>query len=290
MLLTRDEMTYDFRGAKLEIVRDREMLGWAFNQFLYGEVTGIQVGHWLYNAPNLGAARFLAQQSIEELQHVDNFLKCLAIIGEEPAAPHRLVRFLSTGMMPDTWAEHVSNEMAMGEGLVLMCFYALIDTIDNEEIVRILSRAVKQEERHVEFGEQETARLIAGNDALRRRLLGLNLVSLWATKRIAKYMQKTMDPAHPVMSQLGGFLDTVVKSSELRLLRIGLLDRPLAELSRRRQLRLIAEAHAAGLVRSAMAVPRRLAGRNPRKLTDTYLDDPSLRQALMKARAKAQAA
>jgi hypothetical protein len=28
------------------------------NPFLYGEITGMQVGHWLYDAPDLEAAKF----------------------------------------------------------------------------------------------------------------------------------------------------------------------------------------------------------------------------------------
>lgn len=289
MLLTREEMTYDFEGARFEVERDREFLAWMFNQFLYGEVTGIQVGHWIYNAPSLGAARFLAKQAIEEFQHVDNFLRCLAILGEEPEPPHKVVRFLSTGMMPDTWAEHVCQEMALGEGLVLMCFYALIDTVDEPEIVRILSRAVKQEETHVDFGEQETMRLIAGNDGLRRRLLGLSLVSLWAVKRLARYMQKTMDQNHPVMGQVGKFLDKVNEASELRLTRLGLLDRPLADISATRGLAYVAEAQAAKGVRAVVGLPKKLVPGwgAPVRLTDTYLADASIKQVLMKAKAKA---
>ena len=59
-------MSFDFGGAKLDPVKDREMLGWMFNQFLYGEVTGIQIGEWLYNAPDLESARFLSRQAVEE--------------------------------------------------------------------------------------------------------------------------------------------------------------------------------------------------------------------------------
>src|SRR5678816_2024886 len=70
VLLTREEMTFDFQGAKLDPVRDRELLEWMLNQFLYGEVTGIQVGYWLYDAPDFEAARFLARQSLEEMQHL----------------------------------------------------------------------------------------------------------------------------------------------------------------------------------------------------------------------------
>ena len=33
----------------------------------------------------------------------------------------------------------------------------MIETVDHEEIVAILKRGVRQEERHVEFGERRTA-------------------------------------------------------------------------------------------------------------------------------------
>src|SRR3979411_2066666 len=119
MLLTREEMSFDFGGARLDPLKDREVLGWMMNQFLYGEVTGIQCGHWLYEAPDLDAARFFARQAVEEFQHVENFLRILQMLEEKPAAPHRLVCFLSSGMMPSTFAEHVCLEMALGEGFVL---------------------------------------------------------------------------------------------------------------------------------------------------------------------------
>src|SRR5688500_16121457 len=112
MLLTREEMTFDFGGAKLDPARDRALLAWMMNQFLYGEVTGIQCGHWLYEAPTIEAARFLARQSVEELQHVDNFLRILAMLESEPGPAHPIVRFLATGMMGESWPEHVSMEMA----------------------------------------------------------------------------------------------------------------------------------------------------------------------------------
>src|SRR4026209_2644649 len=100
MLLSREEMTFHgFEGAKLEPVRDRELLAWMMNQFLYGEFTGIQIGHWLYDAPDLESARFLARQAVEEFQHVDNFLRIMAMIGCGPEQPSGAVRFLATGMM-----------------------------------------------------------------------------------------------------------------------------------------------------------------------------------------------
>lgn len=278
MLLSREEMTFDFGGDKLDPVRDRDLLEWMFNQFLYGEVTGIQCGHWLYDAPDLEAARFLARQSLEEMQHVDNFLRIMTMLGCRPRPAHPAVRFLATGMMGSSWAEHVALEMAQGEGFVLECFYAVIDTLDHEPSVAILRRAVKQEERHVEFGEQQTAKVIEGRPWLRRRLLGLSLVSMWGVRRLAGYMKTRLPEGHPVLRHLPAFLEHVNRNAELRLRRIGVLDRPLAELSGARRALLVAEAYAgkaAGGLGSLVALPLRvLPWFRRRRVTDTYLRDP----------------
>jgi bacterioferritin (cytochrome b1) len=278
MLLTREEMTFDFGGAKLDPVRDRELLEWMFNQFLYGEVTGIQVGHWLYDAPDLDAAKFLARQSLEEMQHVDNFLRIMAMLGCQPKPAHPAVRFLSTGMMGGSWAEHVALEMAQGEGFVLQAFYAVIDTLDHKPSVDILRRAVKQEERHVEFGEEQTKKAIEGRRWLRRRLLGLSLVSMWGVKKLATYMEKKLPADHPVLKQLPAFLAHANRCAEIRLRRIGVLDRPLAELSGSRRALLVAEAYAGKLfagLGSLLATPfKLLPWFKKKRVTDTYLLDP----------------
>jgi bacterioferritin (cytochrome b1) len=280
MLLTRDEMTFDFAGAKLQPGRDRELLEWMFNQFLYGEVTGIQVGHWLYEAPDLEAAKFLARQSLEEMQHVDNFLRIMAMLGCRPRPAHAAIRFLATGMMGGSWAEHVALEMAQGEGFVLQAFYAVIDTLDHKPSIDILRRAVKQEERHVEFGEQQTAKAIDGKPWLRRRLLGLALVSMWGVRRLARYMERRLSKGqeHPVMKHLPAFLDHANACAELRLQRIGVLDRPLAELSGPRRALLVTEAYGGKLLgglASLVTAPLRVLPLWPKKkrLTDTYLHD-----------------
>jgi bacterioferritin (cytochrome b1) len=270
MLLSREEMTFDWGGARLDPARDRAVLGWMMNQFLYGEVTGIQCGHWLYAAPDLDAARFFARQAVEEFQHVDNFLRILDLLGEKPAAPHRLVRFLSTGMMPATFEEHVCLEMAMGEGFVLMALYAVIDTIDHGGIREILARAVRQEERHVDFGERRTALAVRWRPALRRRLLGLSLVSTWAVRRLGRFLQRRLPADHPVLARLPEFLEFAVDCGQLRLRRMGIVESAVADLSPLRKAAAVVEAFGARLA----ALPLRLVPR--RRLTDTYLRDPAV--------------
>jgi hypothetical protein len=253
------------------------------NQFLYGEVAANQIGEWLYDAPDLEAARFLARQAVEELQHVDAFVGIMKLLRTEPGPAHPIVRFLVTGLKATSWPEHVALIMAAGEGMVLMVFHALIDTLDHAPAVEILRRAARQEERHVEFGEAQTMRVVQGRPGLRRRLLGLNLVSLWAVRRLGAWMERAFaEGASPVMRQLPAFAHAVAASHELRLRRMGLLDRPLADVPAGRQLLLVAEAHGAKLLDRAaalLAAPLRALGvARTRRLTDTYLTDPALRR------------
>jgi bacterioferritin (cytochrome b1) len=273
MLLTREEMTFDFGGARLDPQRDRKVLAWMMNQFLYGEVTGIQCGHWLYGAPDVDAARFFSRQAVEEFQHVDNFVRILELLGEQPGPAHPMVRFLTSGMMPGSFEEHVCLEMAIGEGLVLMALYGVIDTIDQQEIRAILERAVKQEERHVDFGERRTMEALRAKPSLRRRLLGLSLVSLWAVRRLGGFMKKRLGPEHPVMSRLPEFLEFTVQCAETRLVRMGVLEQPLSQMSALSRAGAIAAAYSASLLRA----PLRLLPR--KRLTETYLRDPALKRA-----------
>jgi bacterioferritin (cytochrome b1) len=282
MLLTREEMTLDFRGARLDPERDRKLLQWIFNQFLYGEVTGIQVGQWLYDAPDLESARFLAKQAIEELQHISNFLNIMQMMGLRPGKPHPVVRFLATGMMADNWAEHVSMEMATGEGFVLAAFYAVIDTLDHAPTVEILKRAVRQEEGHVDFGEQQTIKLIERDPALRRKLLGLSLVWMWGVRRLARFMQTRL-PDQDALRRLPDFLALCIACNETRLQRMGVLDRPLAQLSVAYKSALVAEAYARKSGESARKALRLPSFK--KRLTDTYLEDPTV-QAFMRSAAE----
>ena len=264
MTVSREEMRFDFGGARFRLPRDQALLSWIFDQFLYGEVTGIQCGHWLYMAPNLEAASFFARQAVEELNHVRHFLRLYEFLGTRPLPAHPVVRYLATGSMGRDYAEHVATEMAVGEGLVLTLFYALIDTIEDERIVKLLESATRQEERHVAFGETETRRVLRERPGLRPDLLGLNLITVFGVRRLAAFMQKRLPADHEVLRQVPAFLQHLLKTLELRLLRVGLLEAPLAQLGGFQRAWLMAR----GQARHALLRFRPLRPR----LTRTYLD------------------
>jgi hypothetical protein len=162
---------------------------------------------------------------VEELQHVDRFREILGILSAQPGPPHPAVRFLASGMMGDEWAEHVCLEMALGEGYVLNVLYALIDTIDHDGIRAILQRATRQEERHVAFGESETAKALQGDPRLRRRLLGLSLWSLAGVSVLARAVERRDEGrSHPVLRLFPRFLRHVRGTAEVRLERLGILE------------------------------------------------------------------
>jgi hypothetical protein len=269
MLLSREEIRFDFGGARFELPRDREGLGFIFSQFLYGEVTGIQVGHWIHHAPDLASARFLAMQCSQELSHVRLIRSIFDRLGVEPEPPHRWVKFLATGLMGSGWEEHCCLEMALGEGYVLAIFYALMDVIPDPEIVRLLGIAARQEETHVQFGERQTQRA-AQDPRTRRRLLGMSLVSLLVLRRLSRVLRGRAQGGHPVWSRVPALADHLAAVTELRLQRLGLLAAPLAQMPAWRKWALVCE----GLLARAWAV----VPKPHRRLTDTYLDDPAIRR------------
>jgi hypothetical protein len=274
MLLTRDEMAFDFKGAKFDRVKDRDLLAWVASQFLYGEVTGIQVGHWILHAPDVESAKFLARQCIEELQHVDVFMEFFKWLDARPVKVHPVVRFLSSES--DDWNEHCALEMAQGEGFVLMIFYAIIACLDDERIARRLDAAARQEEGHVEFGEQQTMKALAKNPKLRKRLLGLHLFSLWVIKRFEKWIGKRVDKDHPVMRMIPEYLGKIIQSTDTRLQRMGMTSKPLAEYGRFETFRLITGAIARKTARK-FAFWRWF---RKKRLTHTYLHDEYLAEVM----------
>src|SRR5262249_4256647 len=87
------------------------------------------------------------------------------------------------------------------------------------------------------------------------------------------------------LAQLPDLVRHTVKMAEARLHKIGLVDRPLSELGAAKKLALVAEAYTGKLVGGVLALalavilaPLRLLGFFRRKrLTETYLDDPLVR-------------
>jgi hypothetical protein len=164
--------------------------------------------------------------------------------------------------------------MALGEGFVLMAIYALIDTLPESETRRLLVGLSRQEEGHVSFGEDQTARALDRDPDQARHVLGLALVSFAALGRLGGWVRRRY-PDHPVLSQMPGFLRATLEAAEVRMRRMRLLDRSLARIS---------SAEKAGL---AVASVGRRYGRalnpfrtKPVPLTETYLGDPAVRSRL----------
>ena len=109
-------------------------------------------------------------------------------------------------------------------------------------------------------------------------MLGLSLVSMWGVRRIARYLEKRLPADHVVLKFLPAFLDHANVCAELRLRRIGVIDRPLAELSTSRRALLVLEAYGGKLLGglgSIVTLPLRLLPWFKKKrVTDTYLLDP----------------
>lgn len=271
MLLSREEMKFDVGAARFDLGRDRELLTWIFSQALFGEATGCYCGASLYMAPDIASASFYSKQAIEEFAHFRNFLRIFKILGTRPQPPHRLIRMLTTH--EPLWDHHVCLEMAIGEGLVLMAFDALIDTIDEPQIKSILKTIAAQEVGHVEFGEAQTLRVLKERPGRRRQLLGRTLVSIEALKWLAKHLSQWVPKHHPVMELIPAFLDHAIRVTEERMRRLGLLEGKLADIGALRRWALIAGGMSAAFFRG-------LFRRRTPPIPYNYLHDPIIEEFL----------
>jgi hypothetical protein len=105
-------------------------------------------------------------------------------------------------------------------------------------------------------------------------------------------MQKRLPKDHPVLSRMPEFLALSNKCAETRLRRMGVLDKPLAELGTLKRAALVTEAYggkALGGLASLVTLPLRLLPFWPKKkrLTDTYLSDPHVRGFALPAKSSA---
>jgi hypothetical protein len=271
MTIPKEQVRFDFKDKcfNLEDDFDKKILSWILNQILYGEITGIQCGYWLYNAPSINAATFLAKQAREELSHVRKILRMLTIIGEKAEPANSIIKFLSSGMMGKTWGEHVAIEMALGEGLVLPIFYFLKDTIPSPEIKKLLESSIKEEESHVFFGEQETIKWLKENPADKNRLLTMTLIQFYSLKIFKVFATKRTskaNPNHKVLSQFELFFDHVIGGFEKRIELLNISNKPLSQISILKVIGLI----------FAFPFVNYIAHRKykMKKLTEIYLNDP----------------
>ena len=106
------------------------------------------------------------------------FLRILDSLGAKPQPPHRALKFLATDFAGATFEEHCHLEMAVGEGFVLTAIYAFIDTLPEGEIRTLMSGLARQEEGHVNFGEQQTLKALGRRPGLAPHLLGLTLTAM----------------------------------------------------------------------------------------------------------------
>ncbi len=95
------------------------------------------------------------------------------------------------------------------------------------------------------------------------------LLTLLALPRLARFVQGRLGTEHEVLRHTEAFLGHVVRLTELRLQRLGVLRGSLTDLGWGRRVWLVARAYVRHQV-------NRL--RRPRRLTDTYLSDPLVRR------------
>lgn len=205
---------YDFEGATFDLndPADRDILCFILSQALFGEATGVYCGRSLYAARSLEAARFYTRQARQELGHLQLFADIFRELELSPQAPHWVIRLLSAHN--NYYPLKVLMEHAIGEGMVLDIFKdLLLQTLPDADprvpgIKKKLRVVVREEAEHVAWGEKETAAMLRENPWLRAPFMGLVDLQLSTLPLLVSRLEGAR-PDHPVLSQLGPFVEHV---------------------------------------------------------------------------------
>jgi hypothetical protein len=224
---------YDFKGATFDLndTGDRQVLCFILSQALFGEATGVYCGRSLYSARSLEAARFYTRQARQELGHLQLFADIFRELELTPVAPHWVIRLLSSHN--NYYPLKVLMEHAIGEGMVLDIFKdLLLQTLPDSDprvpsIKKKLRVVVREEAEHVAWGEKETASMLRDKPWLRLPFMGLVDLQLSTLPALVSRLEGAR-PDHPVLSQLGPFVDHVRQRVRAQGQRLGFYpDRPL---------------------------------------------------------------
>lgn len=210
----------------LDDVSQRNFLAWILDQFLYGEATGIQCGLWIYRAPSIRCAQFLARQTLEEFSHLNQFKRIYQLLSLTPSPPHWITKLLSSGMIGQSWGEHVVIEMALGEGLVLQVLHLLERLVPQPQIKQILHTILLDEVKHSEFGLEEAKRWVEVQPKSKKPLLAQALIQLLALRLFRKSIEKRLcqqlGNSHPVVLIFPDFYNHLLREYQRILGQMGL--------------------------------------------------------------------
>jgi hypothetical protein len=141
------------RQKQLEI--RRLQLRYTLSQFLHGEQLALVTASQLVEcAPDLEAKYYAATQVMDEARHVEVFARYLTqTIGETVFAPAPLVRgILGELIKTPEWDIKYLGVQVLLEGLALATFHFIHDTCQEPVLKQVLRYVLKDEARHVAFG------------------------------------------------------------------------------------------------------------------------------------------
>lgn len=280
---------YDFKGATFDLqdAGDREILCFILSQALFGEATGVYCGRSLYSARSLEAARFYTRQARQELGHLQLFADIFRALELEPVPPHWVIRLLSSHN--NYYPLKVLMEHAIGEGMVLDIFKdLLLQTLPDSDprvpaIKKKLRVVVREEAEHVAWGEKETAAMLRDRPWLRTPFMGLVDLQLMTLPALVSRMRGAR-ANHPVLSQLGPFIEHVRQRVRQQSQRLGFY--PEAEQPRHRRV--------FAMVAGTLLFARSQVARSRSQLDKNYLSElgfappagaaPSTRRAWQRVR------
>ena len=158
---------------------ERDALAATLSTYCVGEAAALDGASGLIGfAPNRAAKIFLATQAVDEARHLEVMLHRLAELGVDPHADYesrahasllafrdRLMHFVAA----KDWEAALFAQNVILESMEFAAFHSHMQTAD-PRTAEMLAGVLKDERRHMGFGENDLGRLLARSPATRQRL------------------------------------------------------------------------------------------------------------------------
>ena len=158
----------------------------ALSQFVHGEQGALLVAAMLTSVcPQYEAKLFASAQAYDEARHLEVFSRYVRRCGGlEPPDP-QMKKMLDAILGADHWAKAMVGMQIIVEGVALTAFHSYRKSTRDPVLQNLLQLVLRDEARHVSFGQVFLTRAVEEDDALADEIADFTVeaIRMWATFR-----------------------------------------------------------------------------------------------------------
>jgi hypothetical protein len=189
------------------------------SQIIHGEQGALMSASKLATSiPQYEAKLCAASQVYDEARHVEVFRRYIGRIGSPSPPSPPLLDLLNMTLNADHWAKTMIGMQVVVEGLALSSLHNFLESTTDKTLQELLRLVLRDESRHVVFGQHCLAKVIREDPDLRDSLEGFTAQALGALR---VFENNSLHAAEPLLAAIGVSIGDVVTDIKAELAKGG---------------------------------------------------------------------